>query len=255
MALDDFYGIWSFDPTEARYGERAAPTRGVYALWPAAGRVCFAVGWTDAKGAARATSFALVPDGEAHTLEGGPEVRCALEDDALITEVVGDDGPSAYASRSLIDADTMEVLQRDAEGETRGIYRRDAVKQVICYRRDLKMRKGKIAAQCAHASLSVILRRGHITGLSASLELTPEMAYWTARRFAKVVLSVDDEESLVKVHEEAEARGLPTSLIRDAGRTEFKGVPTLTTVAVGPALASEIDVVTGPRGVVRTKLA
>ena len=36
------------------------------------------------------------------------------------------------------------------------------VKQVLLYRRDLKMRKGKIAAQCAHASLAVFLRRGAV---------------------------------------------------------------------------------------------
>ncbi|TNE92474.1 MAG: aminoacyl-tRNA hydrolase [Deltaproteobacteria bacterium] len=129
------------------------------------------------------------------------------------------------------------------------------MKQVICYRRDLQMRKGKIAAQCAHASISVITRRGGVQGLELRATLTPEMALWTQWRQAKIVLSVEDEEALVRVHEEARARGLPTSLIRDAGLTEFGGVPTLTTVSVGPALSSEIDAITGPQGLVATKLA
>jgi len=117
------------------------------------------------------------------------------------------------------------------------------------------MRKGKIAAQCAHASLAVLLRTGRRSGLETTLELTPEMGYWNARRSAKVVLSVEDEAALLAVHEEAQARGVPTALIRDSGRTEFGGVPTLTAVAVGPALVADIDPITGRDGAVPTKLA
>ena len=49
--------------------------------------------------------------------------------------------------------------------------------------------------------------------------------------------------------------GLPTALITDGGRTEFHGVPTHTTVAIGPARADQIDQITGPDGAVVTKLA
>lgn len=44
-------------------------------------------------------------------------------------------------------------------------------------------------------------------------------------------------------------------MIRDAGKTEFKGVPTRTAVAIGPAPVEAIDLITGPEGQVATKLA
>jgi PTH2 family peptidyl-tRNA hydrolase len=148
-------------------------------------------------------------------------------------------------------------------------------KQVICYRRDLNMRKGKIAAQCAHASLGVVLRRRVVldrvavqtaaTGeeqwaeLPADetlvLALTPELMSWCTAGSKKVVLSVDDEQALHEVHRLAVAAGLPTALVRDAGMTEFGGVPTYTAVAVGPARDEQIDPITGPEGAVATKLA
>jgi peptidyl-tRNA hydrolase, PTH2 family len=49
----------------------------------------------------------------------------------------------------------------------------------------------------------------------------------------------------VDLHEAALARGLRSHLIRDSGRTEFSGVPTLTALAIGPDIADTIDQVTG----------
>jgi len=129
------------------------------------------------------------------------------------------------------------------------------VKQVICYRRDLKMRKGKIAAQVAHASMKVFLLRNIGTPDRLVIPLEGPMAAWVQRRFTKVVLSVESEEDLLRIHQECLDRGIPTALITDAGKTEFGGVPTRTTVAVGPALVSDIDAITGPAGLVATKLA
>ncbi|MBK7398941.1 MAG: peptidyl-tRNA hydrolase [Myxococcales bacterium] len=53
------------------------------------------------------------------------------------------------------------------------------------------------------------------------------------------------EAELVEVFTRARAAGLPAHLIRDAGRTEFGGVPTLTCCAIGPADAAAIDAITG----------
>lgn len=145
-------------------------------------------------------------------------------------------------------------------------------KQVLLYRRDLNMRKGKIAAQCAHASLSVFLHR-EIDALATPtasggappqpldptrtmvLDLDPIMLAWARHGQAKIVLSVDDEAALVRAHTLAREAGLPTALIRDAGHTEFGGVPTLTACAIGPARVEDIDRITGPEGAVATKLA
>lgn len=145
------------------------------------------------------------------------------------------------------------------------------VKQVLVYRRDLKMRKGKIAAQVAHASLAVFLRRRlaligvevtSATGEHRELDaehtlvvpLTEDMAAWVQGRFKKIVLSVDSEADLLRVHAMAEEAGIPSVLIRDRGLTEFGGVPTYTTVALGPAHEDLIDPITGRDGAVSTRL-
>ncbi|MCK6506345.1 aminoacyl-tRNA hydrolase [Myxococcota bacterium] len=134
-------------------------------------------------------------------------------------------------------------------------------KQVLLYRRDLNMRKGKIAAQCAHASISVFLQRevpapaGLDPARAMVLLVDPAMLAWARHGQAKIVLSVDDEAALVRAHALAREAGLPTALIRDAGHTEFGGVPTLTACAIGPARIEDIDPITGPGGVVATKLA
>ncbi|NOY27714.1 MAG: aminoacyl-tRNA hydrolase [Oligoflexia bacterium] len=129
------------------------------------------------------------------------------------------------------------------------------VKQVLVYRRDLKMRKGKIAAQCAHAALAVFLHRDTGTADRMDVPMNGPMAWWLRHSMAKIVLSVDDESALLRVHELARDAGLPTAVITDAGRTEFHGQPTRTAVAVGPALSTEIDEITGPQGQVQTRLA
>lgn len=143
------------------------------------------------------------------------------------------------------------------------------VKQVLLYRRDLKMRKGKIAAQCAHASMAVFLRRrlppGSVEARLDGVVLPPDetlvvpmdeaMAAWVTSLFTKIVLSVADEAALVEAHRLAVEAGLPCALIRDAGHTEFHGVPTLTTCALGPGPIEAIDAISGPQGAVATKLA
>jgi PTH2 family peptidyl-tRNA hydrolase len=81
------------------------------------------------------------------------------------------------------------------------------------------------------------------------------MRDWVWGSFAKIVLSVESEDELLHAYELAKAAGLPTALIVDEGRTEFHGVPTKTTVAIGPAPSEEIDKITGKGGLVQTRLA
>jgi PTH2 family peptidyl-tRNA hydrolase len=137
-----------------------------------------------------------------------------------------------------------------------------SVKQVIVYRRDLKMRKGKIAAQVAHASMKVFFDRLVEVG-DSRYELGPDESWdwhgavhpWVKGLFAKIVLSVETEADLLRVYTLAKKAGIPCALITDAGKTEFHGVPTRTTVALGPAEAGDIDKITGPGGAVVCKLA
>lgn len=151
-----------------------------------------------------------------------------------------------------------------------------------------KPRLGKLAAQVAHASMKVFFDRKitfggplqsvgietpggpggvgahgqepttHFTDLPPCYLFVPldeTMARWVNGLFKKIVLMVDGEADLLRCYEEAKARGLPVALVTDMGATEFHGVPTNTAVAIGPAVGTDIDPITGPGGLVRTTLA
>jgi len=107
-------------------------------------------------------------------------------------------------------------------------------KQVIVLRKDLNMRKGKMAAQAAHASLSAVL----------SNIKDNQVAVWLKTGQAKIVVSVDSEEELLALEQAAKSAGLINALIVDSGYTEFDGVPTITALAVGPGKIAAVDKVT-----------
>ncbi len=111
-------------------------------------------------------------------------------------------------------------------------------KQVIVLRKDLGMRKGKMVAQGAHASLGAVLRSG-------KLKTDADTKAWCEGRFTKICVSVDSEEELLEIYKQAGLAKLNRSLITDAGLTEFNGVPTKTAVAVGPGKPEAVDKVTG----------
>lgn len=128
------------------------------------------------------------------------------------------------------------------------------VKQVIVVRKDLNMRKGKIAAQVAHASFSVLLNNTVLTDdffskngyiLTFDFEKESPWDIWLNGDFTKVVVSCNSEEELEKLYNEAKDSSIPCSLIVDAGKTEFNGVATKTCAAIGPFYSKEIDKITG----------
>ncbi|WP_291909508.1 aminoacyl-tRNA hydrolase [Chitinophaga sp. CB10] len=120
------------------------------------------------------------------------------------------------------------------------------IKQVIVMRKDLNMRKGKMIAQGAHASMAFLTRQAVIEGntLHTPLRNPEEVQEWISLGFTKICLSVDSEEELVRIYEQAVADGLIASLITDSGYTEFGGVPTKTCCAIGPNRNEEIDRIT-----------
>jgi len=125
-------------------------------------------------------------------------------------------------------------------------------KQVLVVRKDLKMRKGKIAAQCAHASLGVILdlmqdvpQVLHYCERTLTMKVGDPLEQWVNGIFTKVCVYVESEEHLRRLHTEAQDLGLNCKLITDAGKTEFHGVPTATVLAIGPDWNDDIDKVTG----------
>lgn len=129
------------------------------------------------------------------------------------------------------------------------------VKQVLIVRKDLNMRKGKIAAQAAHASMKVILDMMYCgfadeDGNKSDTRMLilrdkPEVEEWLDGSFTKICVSVDSEQELLDKYYDAREAGLNASIIRDSGKTEFNGVPTYTVVAIGPNYAKDIDKITG----------
>jgi peptidyl-tRNA hydrolase len=61
---------------------------------------------------------------------------------------------------------------------------------------------------------------------------------------AKIVLACDSAEALRALAAQAERDGLPTGLVRDAGRTVVSA-GTATCLGLGPDDAARIDAVTG----------
>jgi len=110
------------------------------------------------------------------------------------------------------------------------------MKQVIVLRKDLNMRKGKMCAQAAHASLKATIE--NFTHYCVQ--------QWLGNgKFTKIVVGVDSEEELLEVLQNAKKGGLITALIVDAGLTEFDGIPTTTCIAVGPASSEMLEPITG----------
>lgn len=107
------------------------------------------------------------------------------------------------------------------------------LKQVILIRSDLKLPKGKAAAQAAHASVEAVLR--------SSQEHVDD---WHSAGMKKIVLKVADEKELLRYQQAAKRAGLVASLITDAGKTVV-APGTKTCVGIGPDDEAKIDAVTG----------
>lgn len=124
------------------------------------------------------------------------------------------------------------------------------LKQVIVMRKDLNMRKGKMAAQSAHATIAVLLRQQQISEETLNnanhhvMILTMTVVNWLRSGMTKIVVGVEDEQELRGIVAKAQAAGLWCSTVIDAGKTEFPE-PTLTCCAIGPDEAEKIDAITG----------
>ena len=111
-----------------------------------------------------------------------------------------------------------------------------SIKQVIVVRNDIKMSRGKIAVQVAHAAVSSFY--------NTLLEKREIALKWLDEGQPKIVVKVNDLRELKSIMKEVEDRGIVTVLIRDAGYTELEP-GTVTCLGIGPDYSDLIDEVTG----------
>lgn len=108
-------------------------------------------------------------------------------------------------------------------------------KMVLVVRNDLKMGKGKIAAQCAH---------GAVAAYKAALKHPKLLKAWENEGQKKITLKVDSEAALKELAKHARSVGLLANVIQDAGRTQI-AAGSRTVCAIGPGPSKLIDDVTG----------
>lgn len=106
------------------------------------------------------------------------------------------------------------------------------LKQVILVRDDLKLPKGKMAAQCAHAAVEAVLRSSD-----------DKVSEWHNSGMKKIILKVSDEKELIKYQQIAKQEDLVASIITDAGKT-IVSPGTKTCMAIGPDSEEKIDKIT-----------
>ncbi|PWN98489.1 peptidyl-tRNA hydrolase [Tilletiopsis washingtonensis] len=112
----------------------------------------------------------------------------------------------------------------------------EASEQVLLVRTDLKMDKGKIAAQCSHATLACY---------KAMLVSNPTiLKQWERIGQAKVALKCPNEEEMQRLEAAAKKLNLCARSIRDAGRTQV-AAGSRTVLGIGPGPVKLIDQVTG----------
>jgi PTH2 family peptidyl-tRNA hydrolase len=106
-------------------------------------------------------------------------------------------------------------------------------KMVIMIRDDLKLPKGKMAAQAAHAAVEASLRAPK-----------DDLKAWHNQGQKKVIVKVASQEELFSLIQTAKDAKLTTSVITDAGRTVVEP-GTITCAAIGPNKEDIVDKITG----------
>ena len=116
------------------------------------------------------------------------------------------------------------------------------VKMALVVRQDLKIEKGKIAAQCAHAALGCYRL---IATDPAKKSYNPVMtARWLRGGQAKIALKCKDKEMMDELYAKALSMDVNACVIHDAGRTQI-AAGSATVVGIGPAPKAVLDQITG----------
>jgi len=107
---------------------------------------------------------------------------------------------------------------------------------IMGVRNDLKMQKGKVAAQCAHAAVAAYVK---------AMKRAPNtLKKWIKYGQAKICVRIENEEEMLELRQLAKEYNILTSIIQDAGHTQVSP-GTCTVIAFGPAPKAIMDELTG----------
>ncbi|XP_076954234.1 uncharacterized protein LOC143628559 [Bidens hawaiensis] len=132
------------------------------------------------------------------------------------------DGNKSGGAKSLLEIEKLAEIIED-------------FKMVLVVRNDLKMGKGKIAAQCSHATLGLYKKILH--------RAPKALNRWEMCGQVKVVVKTESEDDMLELQQRAKSLGIPTHIVIDAGRTQIAPNSRTVMAVLGPA--DMVDDVTG----------
>ncbi|EEU42826.1 uncharacterized protein NECHADRAFT_47813 [Fusarium vanettenii 77-13-4] len=156
------------------------------------------------------------------------------EDDSLLDHAPNwANGPDADRRQGLKAEEKKEEPVVKDNGEE--------CKLVLVVRTDLGMTKGKIAAQCSHATLACYKTLLRAPANSPQRKI---LSRWERLGQAKIAVQVKSQDEILELRRKARSLGLTAEVIQDAGRTQIEA-GSMTVLGVGPAPRSLVDQVTG----------
>eukprot|EP01063_Lacrimia_lanifica_P036238 TRINITY_DN7133_c0_g1_i1.p1 TRINITY_DN7133_c0_g1~~TRINITY_DN7133_c0_g1_i1.p1 ORF type:complete len:624 (+),score=205.19 TRINITY_DN7133_c0_g1_i1:138-2009(+) len=142
--------------------------------------------------------------------------------------------PAAEVEEEEEEDEEWEEDEESSESE------KEDLKMTLIVRKDLKMGAGKMCAQCCHAAVGCLEKVDG--GDNATWKHWKQR--WRRIGCAKVALKCESEQDLLDVQAKAKKEGVPTYLVRDAGRTQIAS-GSKTVLGVGPAPLSKVNSLTG----------
>lgn len=135
-------------------------------------------------------------------------------------------------SESEDDVDIDSTALNEVPGE---------VRMTLVVRHDLKMGKGKAAAQCLHATLALYKKMANPESQAYNPELLRRWEHGNGQ--AKITLQVPDLEEMDMLFALAMSLGVNAYIVHDAGRTQI-AAGSATVLGLGPAPKLVMDQIT-----------
>lgn len=93
-------------------------------------------------------------------------------------------------------------------------HKNTSVKMMLCVRSDLRMKSGKIGAQCSHATLGLYMQIANKKKMEKMVE------DWLSKGQKKIVAKLKDEAAMNLLISKATDAGIAFHVVQDAGKTQ-----------------------------------